>query len=243
MIKTKTMMAIILAGGKGRRLEPFTITIPKPLLPLGDISILEIIIRQLAAVGLSHIKLTLGHMSHLFIATIGNGSRWGVNIEYCVEEEPLGTAGPLLLLKDLDDDFLVMNGDILTTIDYKELIDVHKNHDAWATIAVSRRKVKIDFGVVKLTENGLLNNYLEKPIIPYEVSMGINVLSRKCLDFIPAGKKFDLPELILAIKRAGKRLICYKTGAYWRDIGRFDDYQQASRDFMRNPQRFYIVKK
>lgn len=232
------MMAVILAGGKGARLKPFTMTIPKPLLPLGDVPILEVVIRQLAAAGITRIVLTLGHMAHLFIATIGDGSRWGVTIEYCVEEEPLGTAGPLLLVNNLEPSFLVMNGDILTTLDYRVLVATHLEREAWGTIAVSQREVRIDYGVVVSNTDGLLRDYSEKPTIPYEVSMGINVLSELCLDFIPRNQKFDMPELMLAMQRAGKPVVCHKTDCYWQDIGRFDDYQRASEDFVNDPSKF-----
>lgn len=234
------MMAVILAGGKGARLKPFTMTIPKPLLPLDDVPILEVVIRQLAAARIERVVLTLGHLAHLFTASIGDGSRWGVNIEYCFEDEPLGTAGPLHLVKDLEDDFLVMNGDILTTLNYRDLIKAHRQGEAWGTIAVRRRTVQIDFGVVVTAEDGLLHDYMEKPTIPYDVSMGINVLSRRCLEFIPRLQKFDMPELMLAMRRADKRVICHKTDCYWQDIGRFDDYQRASEDFASDSARFLV---
>lgn len=232
------MMAVILAGGKGTRLMPFTMTIPKPLLPLGDMPILEVVIRQLASAGIMRIALTLGHMGHLYTAFIGDGSRWGVRIEYYFEDKPLGTAGSLRLVEDPGDTFLVVNGDILTTLNYQDLIATHIGHDAWGTIAVTRREVHIDYGVIVTTEDGFLGDYREKPTIQYEVSMGINVLSRRCLDFIPPMQKFDMPQLMPVIQRAGKPVICYKTDCYWQDIGRFDDYQIASEDFVADPVRF-----
>jgi len=232
------MQAVVLAGGKGARLRPFTATIPKPLLPLGDLPIVEVVIRQLAWSGIRRIAISLGHMAHLFSATIGDGSRFGVAIEYYVEEEPLGTAGPLRLVRDLGDHVLVMNGDVLTTLDYRHLIDAHLASGAWATIAARRREVKIDLGVVVTTEDGRLLDYQEKPVIPYEVSMGINVLARRCLELIPAGRKYDMPELLLAIKREGHDVRAFKTDCYWQDIGRFDDYEQACVDFEREPERF-----
>ena len=232
------MMAIILAGGRGTRLQPFTMTIPKPLLPLGDVPIIEVVIRQLAAAGVKRIILTLGHMAHLFIATIGEISRLGVEIEYCREEEPLGTAGPIRLVNNLEEDFIVMNGDLLTTLDYHALFSTHINNNAWGTIAVSLRHVMIDYGVVIATDANLLSEYREKPTISYNVSMGINVLSRRCLDFIPHGKKFDMPQLMLAMQQAGKPVYCFKTDCYWQDIGRFDDYNRASDDFVHNAAQF-----
>ena len=232
------MMAIILAGGKGRRLKPFTMTIPKPLLPLGDVPILEVVLRQLAAAGVSHVVITLGHMAHLFVAGIGDGARFGLRINYVFEDEPLGTAGPIRRVADLEDDFLVTNGDLLTTLNFRDLLDAHVRRGAWGTIALHRREVKIDYGVVRTAADGRLDDYIEKPTIPYEVSMGINVLSRRCLDFIPAAGAFRMPELMLAMHRAGKAVLCYKSDCYWQDIGRFDDYQQASADFVDDPSRF-----
>ena len=231
-------MAIILAGGKGTRLKPYTITIPKPLLPLGDVPILEVLLRQLAKAGVTRVVITLGHMAHLFFASIGKGERFGLQIDYCVEEEPLGTAAPIKRVKDLEENFLVINGDLLTTLDYKDLFKTHVIKTAWGTIAIHRREVKIDYGVIETTEDDLLGDYVEKPKIPYYVSMGVNVLTRKCVEFIPKKGRFDMPQLMMAMKKAGKIVACYKTDCYWQDIGRLDDFQQATEDFIKNPQRF-----
>lgn len=232
------MMAIILAGGKGSRLRPFTFAIPKPLLPLGDVPVIEIVLHQLAAAGVSRVLLTLGHMSHLFQAMVGDGSRFGLRLEYCIEEQPLGTASPIRLARDLDEDFLVMNGDLLTTLNYRDLFETHRLQQASGTIAVHQREVKIDYGVIETSKDGLLADYIEKPTISYYVSMGINVLSRDCIEFIPQNDRFDMPELMLAMHRAGKPVACYRTDCYWQDIGRFDDYEQASADFAADPSRF-----
>lgn len=172
------MQAVLLAGGKGTRLRPFTTRIPKPLLPLGDLPIVEVVIRQLAESGIKRIAITLGHLAHLFSATVGDGSRFGVEIAYFFEEEPLGTAGPLRLIPGLEDPFLVMNGDLLTTLQYNRLIGAHLESRASATIAVHRRQLKIDFGVIVTAPDGRLIDYQEKPEISYQISMGINVLSR-----------------------------------------------------------------
>jgi NDP-sugar pyrophosphorylase family protein len=237
----KNMTAVILAGGKGARLKPFTMAIPKPLLPLGDTPIIEIVIEQLVAAGVSRIVLTLGHMAQLLLASIGNGDRWGIKIDSILELEPLGTAGSLRSVKDLNDNFLVMNADLLTTLDYEDMFRYHLRHNAAATIGLSRREVLIDYGVIRATSEGTLDQYIEKPTIPYSVSMGINILSKQCLDFIPATGKFDMPDLMMALHRAGHPVHCYETDCYWKDIGRFDDYQQASEDFVQNPSRFRRV--
>lgn len=234
---SKKISAIILAGGKGTRLKPFTMTIPKPLLPLGDTSILEIVIEQLVASGVSRIILTLGHMANLLMACIGNGDRWGVQIESIIEREPLGTAGSLRAIPNLDENFLVMNADLLTTLDYHDMFSYHLRNNSMGTIGLSKREVLIDYGVIQ-SASGVLQNYIEKPTIPYSVSMGINILSKRCLDFIPPAGKFDMPDLMLAMHRAGHPVHCYETDCYWKDIGRFDDYQQASEDFVKDPSRF-----
>lgn len=236
------MMAVILAGGKGTRLQPFTITIPKPLLPLGDVPIIEVVLRQLAGAGISKVTITLGHMAHLFSASLGNGSQFGLTLDYYIEAEPLGTAGSLKRIKNLPEDFLVMNGDLLTTFDYQDFFKAHIKSRAWGTIALHQRFVKIDYGVIRPTKNHLLGEYIEKPTIPYYVSMGINMLSRKCLNFIPASGKFDMPQLMTAMKKAGKKVGCYETDCYWQDIGRLDDYQQAHEDFVHHPDRFIPTK-
>lgn len=232
------MMAVILAGGKGVRLKPFTMVIPKPLLPIGDLPIIEVVIRQIAAAGIKRIALMLGHMAQLFIATFGDGSRWGVNIEYYIEDEPLGTAGSLKMLKKPEKHLLVMNGDILTTLDYRRIVDYHDANNASGTIAVTLRKAHIDYGVIIKTKEGFLHEYREKPVLEYDVSMGINVLSSESLSFIPSENKFDIPHLMTALKSAGKRVACYQTDCYWQDIGRFEDYEQASADFVNDPKIF-----
>lgn len=232
------MMAVLLAGGKGTRLKPLTLTIPKPLLPLGDISILEVVLSQFAAARITRVVITVGHMANLLMASIGKGDRFGLQIEYCIEDKPLGTAGCLRLIDNLEECFLVMNGDLLTTLNYQELMEAHRRGKAAATIAVHKREVHVDYGVIEMSPDGAFNRYIEKPIIPYYVSMGINVLSRTSVDIIPPHQKFDMPQLMTELHRANLNVLCHKTDCYWQDIGRFDDYQQASEDFTRDPSRF-----
>jgi NDP-sugar pyrophosphorylase family protein len=237
------MMAVILAGGKGTRLRPFTINIPKPLLPIGDIPILELVLAQLSAAGFNRVVITLGHMAHLFIATIGDGSRWNIQIEYSIEDKVLGTAGPLHKISNLDENFLVMNGDLLTTLDYRALFELHQSKHGSATLALHKRVVNIDYGVIVAGDDGYMKEYIEKPTIPYTVGMGINILSRECLKFIPPDEKFDMPQLMTAMYRAGKKIFCYETDCYWQDIGRLEDFEHASADFEENPDRFLPPKK
>lgn len=232
------MLAVILAGGKGTRLKPFTMTIPKPLLPLGDVPVLEVVLRQLASEGFSRVVLTLGHMAPLFTAHFGDGSRYGVRLEFVREDEPLGTAAPLRLVNDVPDDFLVMNGDLLTDLSYRALIATHRKSGAAATIAVARRDEKIDYGVIEIAENGAFLDYREKPVIAHYVSMGINVLTTRALRRIPKAGRFDMPDLMLALHRGGDGVHCHRSDCYWQDIGRFDDYARASEDFVADPTRF-----
>jgi len=231
-------MAVILAGGKGTRLHPFTVSIPKPLLPLGSVSILEIVLGQLARAGVTRVVITLGHLPHLFAACIGSGERFGLTIDYCREDVPLGTAGSLRAVTDPPADLMVMNGDLLTTLDYGALVRAHREAGAAATIAVHRRSMYVDYGVIETTDGGELDRYIEKPSLPYLVSMGINVLSRDSLSLIPPDQRFDMPQLMQAVKNSGRKVLCHESDCYWQDIGRLDDYERASADFDANPARF-----
>jgi NDP-sugar pyrophosphorylase family protein len=232
------VLAVILAGGKGTRLKPFTMTIPKPLLPLGDVPVLEVVLRQLGADGFDRVIITLGHMAPLFVSHFGDGSAYNMHIDYLREHEPLGTAGPLRQLRDTPEDFLVMNGDLLTDLSYRDLIDVHRKAGAAATIAVAAREERVDYGVVEVGADGTLQKYVEKPVIPYYVSMGINVLTSRALCHVPPQGKFDMPQLMLALNDAGEHVHCHRTNCYWQDMGRFEDYTRASEDFVNNPHRF-----
>lgn len=225
------MQAVILAGGKGTRLKPYTISFPKPLVPIGDYPILEIIIRQLVQYGFDRVTISTGHLAELIEAYFGDGRRWGVQIEYVREVEPLNTAGALKLVEHCDDDFLVMNGDILTTLDYAELVAIHKAKGAKATVASKVRESKIDFGVLKYGEDGFLADYIEKPVYTFTVSMGVYVLSKTCQELIAKGESLGMPDLLLRIKNAGERVYCHKSDCYWLDIGRVDDYERAQDEF------------
>jgi NDP-sugar pyrophosphorylase family protein len=224
------MKALILAGGKGTRLRPYTTVIPKPLMPVGDFPILEIILRQLKRGGVTEVILAVGYMSQLFQAFFEDGKRLGLGISYSLEEKPLGTAGPIgLVLEQLGDDFIVMNGDLLTTLDYGKLFEHHKSRKAAATIGTYTREVKIDFGVVETNDDQELAAYREKPLYTFDVSMGVNVLNAEAVrEVIVPGQYLDIPDLMLKLKSLGKRVACYRENCYWLDIGRVDDYQIAS---------------
>ncbi len=231
------MMAVLLAGGLGLRLRPYTMNIPKPLLPLGDVATIEVVVRQLADQGFERVVVTLGHLPQLIMSFLGDGSRFGLSVEYEIEDEPLGTAGSLRLVKDLDESFVVMNGDLLTTVDFGQLLRDHRAAGRTGTITLTSRRVHVDYGVVHVTADGRLERYEEKPTLQYLVSTGIYALSRAAVDHLPTGR-FDMPDLMTSLTAAGEPVGCQETDRYWQDIGRFDDYQQASADFAAEPSRF-----
>jgi NDP-mannose synthase len=231
------MQAVILAGGKGTRLKPFTNAIPKPLVPIGDMPILEVVLRQLRHFGVTNVKIAVNHLARLIEAFFGTGKDFGLEISYSMEESPLGTAGPLGILSDLEEDFLVMNGDLLTTIDYGDLFNFHRRLGSAATIATFAKEVKIDLGVLKMDGDTFVD-YIEKPTYRFAVSTGVYVLSRRVLRRIPQGVKFDMPDLILELQRGGEAVRCY-TGDYdWLDIGRVEDYETAAGLFEANRTKY-----
>jgi NDP-sugar pyrophosphorylase family protein len=225
------MKAIVLAGGKGTRLAPYTKILPKPLMPIGDMPILEILLRQLARCGVDEVILTVGHLAHLLCAFFQGGERYGLKINYSYEEKPLGTAGPLSLLGGLDDTFLVTNGDVLTTLDIKQLIEFHHAHHGIATIASHARKVRIDLGVIQTNSQHEIIGYLEKPCYDYCVSMGIYIFEPAILKYIGFNQYLDLPDLVLKLIEAGERVMSYPFDGYWMDLGRVEDYEQAVAEF------------
>jgi NDP-mannose synthase len=227
------MRAVILAGGRGTRLRPYTTFFPKPLMPVGDMPILEVVIRQLRHAGITDIVMAVGYLAELLEAYFGDGSRLGVRIAYSKEAIPLGTAGPLALIPDLGETFLVMNGDVLTTIDYAALIAAHRRSGALASIATHRRDVRIDLGVIETDASGRLTDYIEKPTYHYHVSMGIYIFEQVVLDYVTPGQRLDFPELILRLLAAGRSVQSFPFDGYWLDIGRPDDYEQAIEEFER----------
>ncbi|HET9909890.1 MAG TPA: sugar phosphate nucleotidyltransferase [Anaerolineales bacterium] len=225
------MKAVILAGGKGTRLAPYTKVLPKPLMPIGDMPILEVILRQIKLTGIDDVILTVGHLSELLRTFFQDGSRLGLNISYNYEDSPLGTAGPIAFVPNLDDTFLVMNGDVLSTLPLKELIEFHKTNNAIATIATHHRRVKVDLGVIQWDGDARVTGYIEKPTYDYSVSMGIYVFEPKVLTYIPKGEYYDFPDLVKKLIGVGEKVIGYRFDGYWQDLGRPDDYESAAQDF------------
>lgn len=227
------MKAIILAGGKGTRLAPYTTVFPKPMLPIDNRPILEIVIQQLASYGFTDIVLSVGYLSELIQAYFQNPQKLpeGVSLTYIREDEPLGTAGSLSLVPDITDTFLMMNGDVLTTLDYDQFFEFHRANQGLVTIAMHKRQVNIDFGVLSVDVTSTLTAYTEKPTLDYLVSMGVYIFEPTVLRYIEPGKRLDFPDLIKQLLADNKKVQGYPTDAYWLDIGRHDDYEEAVRIF------------
>lgn len=236
------MKAVILAGGKGTRLAPYTTVIPKPLLPVGKMPILEIIIKQLTHYGLKDIVLSVGYLSELIQAYFQNyqAAHKDSSISYVKEKEPLGTAGSLALVGDLSETFLVMNGDVLTSLDYSKLIEFHKKSRALLTIAVNKKEVRLDLGVVVMGKDGRVKDYLEKPVNTYFDSMGIYVYEPEVLKYIEKDVYLDLPTLVKRLVKNGEKVAGYlhEKAYYWIDMGQPKDYQKANEEFEKRMKEF-----
>jgi NDP-sugar pyrophosphorylase family protein len=226
--------AVILAGGHGTRLRPYTTVLPKPLMPIGDRAILEIMVEQLRLHGFTDLVFTVGYLAHLLQAVFNGGERHGVSISYHVEAQPLGTAGPLGAITDIDDSFLFMVGDVLTTLDYGALYDAHRESGAILTVATYPRIVPVDFGVLHLSGGPgavrQLVRYEEKPDLNYFVSMGIYAAEPRILGYIKRDQPLDLPQLVDRLTEAGEKVSAFVHDGYWLDIGRREDYEQAVED-------------
>jgi NDP-mannose synthase len=227
----ETRKAVVLAGGRGTRLAPYTSVLPKPLMPIGNRSILEIVVQQLGDHGFTDVTFSVGYLSHLIQAVFDHHADPRVGISYVYEEAPLGTSGPLRLLAEPEQTFIVMNGDVLTSLDYRDLVRQHCRSGHILTIATRKRTVKIDYGVLYLDEHGpgpaRVQAFEEKPEIASTVSMGIYAFEPEALEYIPPDTYFDFPDLVQALLRAGEPIGVYQYDGIWFDIGRHDDYQQA----------------
>ena len=223
--------AVILAGGRGTRLRPYTVVLPKPLMPIGNYPILEVVIRQLAQHGFERITLAVNHQAELIKAFCGDGAKWGIGIDYSLETEPLGTMGPLRLMPDLPEHFLIMNGDVLTDLDYAAFHREHVEYNRLFTISSHRREHRADYGVLELGPDRRLRNFQEKPTTSYEVSMGVYMASREILRFLPPAGPYGFDGLMLEFLRQGRPVDVKSFEGYWLDIGRPDDYAQAIEEF------------
>ncbi|HPS32141.1 MAG TPA: sugar phosphate nucleotidyltransferase, partial [Anaerolineaceae bacterium] len=215
-----------------RRLAPYTYVLPKPMMPIGDRAILEILLRQMKRAGINHIVLTVGHLSGLMQAFFQDGTQWDLDITYSFEAKPLGTAGPLALVPNLDKTFIVSNGDVLTLLNFNDFLNFHQEQGGICTIAMHERQVHIDLGVIE-QNNGehLITGYVEKPTLQYRVSMGIYIFEPRVLDYIPNNEYLDFPDLVKILLANGERVVGYPFSGYWRDLGNPGDYTQACLDF------------
>lgn len=234
------MKAFMLAGGRGSRLLPYTTTVPKPLVPVGDLPIMELLLRQLRAHGIREVLVAIGYLGHLVEGVFQNGERLGLSIRYLREAHPLGTAGPIAgALPDLGDDFLVLNGDLLTTLDFRALIDFHKQTQADATVAVCDREMQSEFGVIEHDGAGRLIDYREKPIQTWTVSMGCYVFRRAAIEpHLREGLHLDMPDLILRLRDANANIRCQNQYCRWFDIGRPEDHRLANEWFIARQHEF-----
>jgi len=232
------MQAVILAGGKGRRLLPYTTVLPKPLMPIGDHPILEVILRQLKHYGFQRVTICTGYLHELIHTYIGGSSSTGLDISYTHESVPLGTIGPLRLIPDLGSDFLVMNGDILTDLDLSAFMKAHISRRAIATVATYQRDVNIDFGVLDRNGKDKIVAFREKPTYHFHVSMGVYAFSKKILRYVPDDKPFGFDQLMYALTDEKAAVYSYPHEGYWLDIGRPDDYARALEEFEKYKDRF-----
>lgn len=230
--------AVILAGGKGTRLRPYTVVLPKPLMPIGEYPILEVIVLQLVDAGFDHITMAVNHQAEIIKAFFLNGARWGVRIDYSLEDTPLGTMGPLRLIDNLPENFLVMNGDILTDLDFADFHDSHEASQAVFTVSSTCRQQEIDYGVLETDEQGRLSGFKEKPSVSYQVSMGVYMVNSAIRKFIADDRPYGFDNLMLDLLAAGRPAQVRPFEGYWLDIGRPDDYVKAIDEFEAMKSRF-----
>jgi NDP-sugar pyrophosphorylase family protein len=237
-LSSRHHQAVILAGGKGTRLRPYTTVLPKPLVPIGDVPILEVILKQLHAAGFKEVIISTGHLAELIEAYFGKGQKWGLSLRYVHETEPLSTAGALSLIDKLQDNFLVMNGDILTTLNYRALFDFHVTRKATATIGMVAQNIEINYGVVHTRDHVHLDRFEEKPHLHHFVSMGVNVLNRRALRFIPPRQPLAMPDLFRNLQKRKESVLCFEAKGTWFDIGSIEHYQVAQDYFEKHSSEF-----
>jgi NDP-mannose synthase len=232
--------AVIMAGGKGTRLGPYSAIFPKPLMPLNDMPVLELLLRQMKEAGITDVILAVNHLSHLLEAFFGKGERLGINIRYRLEDRPLGTAGALgAMIDDLDEHFFVTNGDLLTTLNLKDMVDDHYSSGADISIGVFKREVKIEFGLIEVDQRNRMTAYREKPKSSHFVSMGVYALSREAVRaHLTCNEYLDMPNLIQKVQAGGGEVNCYHEDCVWLDIGRPDDFALAQQMFAEERNQF-----
>jgi len=221
------MNVLILAGGLGMRLRPYTTVLPKPLMPIGDKPILERLILQLKGYNFNTVYFSVGYLSSLIRAYFGNGEKWGLNINYIQEDKRLGTAGPLSLLPEMNEPFLVLNGDLVTNLNFEDIVNYHNRQKSILTIGVHELEYRLPLGFLEINGNREIVDYIEKPIKKYNMSMGIYVCSPKVLSYIKKNEYLDFPDLTKKLLKAGEKVSGYFNNSYWLDIGRPEEYEKA----------------
>ena len=229
---------VIQAGGQGARLRPYTAILPKPLMPVDDMPILEIVVRQLAYYGFNDLYITTGHLAHLIESFFGDGSHWNTCIRYVREDQPLGTIGPVRKLPRFEQSFIVMNGDLLTDIDYRALYDYHQAHDNLVTVAVHRGEIPVSLGVIEFNDDKRIVNFQEKPSLYFWGSMGIYVFSAELWDLIPPNTYYGFDSLMADMLARNHKAEVFPWQGLWLDLGRPEDYERATDDFLQYRARF-----
>jgi len=227
------LTAVILAGGKGTRLLPHTAETPKPLVKVGQYPIIEILLKCLQRAGFTRVCIAVSHLSQVIVDALGDGSRFDLQIQYSQEETPLSTIGPLTLIEDLPEQFLVVNGDILTDMDFAALMEYHRGQQVPLTVATCQRESRNDFGVLEIGSTGMVTDFTEKPTFSFTVSAGVYVFSRDVLQYVPKGERFGFDQLMETLLENSVPVATYPYDGYWLDIGRHEDYQQANEDIDR----------
>lgn len=229
------MRAVILAGGKGTRLRPYTYSLPKPLMPIGgEMPILEIILKQLKQYGFNYITIAVNYMAKIIMAFFNSGEDWDLKIDYSLEKKPLGTVGPLTLIDDLPENFLVMNGDILTDLNFKYLYDWHVKENNCLSVCTHVKEIKIDSGVLKFNSDNDIYEFEENPIIHKNVNMGVYVLNRELIEKLPKNSFFGFDQLIINAINQKYRVKAYVHDSFWLDIGQNYDYKKANQYYKKN---------
>jgi NDP-sugar pyrophosphorylase family protein len=218
-----------MAGGYGTRLRPLTEKMPKPMLPVGKKPILEFIIKRLRKAGIRHVNISTHYQAEKITQHFGDGKALGVELNYLTEDRPLGTAGGIGLMKTSKEPILVINGDILTDVNFRAMLDFHREHKADMTVAVQKYDVQVSYGVVE-TEGFLVHKLTEKPNFLYLVNAGIYLLEPSVVSLIPKGKHFDMTDLIQKLLDTGRPVVSFPVREYWLDIGNHAEYNQAQGD-------------
>ncbi len=222
------MKAVIQAGGKGTRLRPYTLILPKPLMPVGELPVIELLLKWLRRNGISEVLVTTGYLGHLIKALCGDGQSWDMHITYSEETQPLGTVGALDLVREhLDDTFLVLNGDLITDMNLRSFIHFHKSHGGLLTVGTTQKRVHVDMGVLETGEDQRITDFREKPTLSYTVNMGIYCMEPDILNLIPKGVPFGFDDLMYQMLDNQQRSHAYRHDGQWLDIGRPEDFSRA----------------